>query len=231
MVTRQQTAGLAWIIAMAVALVLAMVICLFSITSARFKLLQKLVDRVNQVSRELLTGLLVIRAFSREKYEEQRFDRANTDLMKTQLFVNRAMSFMGPGMTLIMNLVTVGIIWFGAKQINMGNLMVGNMIAFITYTIDIVMSFMMISMVSIMLPRANVASDRIEEVLDTEPSIKDKDVPAAPPAQPKARFEPADADARFNGPADEENLFNNQGLPQDQLDIPAYIRRKRKQGA
>ena len=125
------------------------------------------------VSREILTGIPVIRAFSREKFEEKRFEKANRDLMQTQLFTNRVMTFMMPMMMLIMNAITIAIVWFGAKGVDLGNLQVGDMIAFITYTMQIVMAFLMLTMVSIMLPRAGVAATRIEEVLDTEPSIHD----------------------------------------------------------
>ena len=128
---------------------------------------------MNLVSREILTGIPVIRAFSREKFEEKRFEKANRDLMQTQLFTNRVMTFMMPMMMLIMNAITVAIVWFGAKGVDLGNLQVGDMIAFITYTMQIVMAFLMLTMVSIMLPRAGVAATRIEEVLDTEPSIHD----------------------------------------------------------
>ena len=120
-----------------------------------------------------MTGIPVIRAFSREKFEEKRFEKANRDLMQTQLFTNRVMTFMMPTMMLIMNAITVAIVWFGAKGVDLGNLQVGDMIAFITYTMQIVMAFLMLTMVSIMLPRAGVAATRIEEVLDTEPSIRD----------------------------------------------------------
>ena len=120
-----------------------------------------------------MTGIPVIRAFSREKFEEKRFEKANRDLMQTQLFTNRVMTFMMPMMMLIMNAITIAIVWFGAKGVDLGNLQVGDMIAFITYTMQIVMAFLMLTMVSIMLPRAGVAATRIEEVLDTEPSIHD----------------------------------------------------------
>ena len=165
--------GMGWIIAVAVAAILVLVLTLVNIAMPKFKIMQKLVDRVNLVSREILTGLLVIRAFSREKFEEKRFDEANANLMKTQLFTNRVMNFMMPVMMLIMNGITVMIVWFGAQGIDAGNLQVGDMMAFMTYTMQIVMSFLMLTMVSVMLPRAGVAADRIEEVLNTEPSIHD----------------------------------------------------------
>ena len=130
-------------------------------------------DGVNLVSREILTGIPVIRAFSREKHEEQRFDVANTNLMRTQLFTNRVMTFMMPAMMFIMNGISVLIVWNGAHGINQGNLQVGDMMAFITYTMQIVMAFLLLTMISIMLPRAGVAAERIDEVLKTEPSIHD----------------------------------------------------------
>ncbi len=139
----------------------------------KFKKMQDLVDRLNLVSREILTGIPVIRAFSREKHEEERFDVANTNLMKTQLFTNRVMTVMMPAMMLIMNGITVLIVWNGAHGINQGNLQVGDMMAFMTYTMQIVMAFLMLTMISIMLPRAGVAAERIEEILTTEPTIHD----------------------------------------------------------
>lgn len=165
--------GMSWIIGVALAAVSILVGVLVGIAMPKFKRMQVLVDRLNLVSREILTGISVIRAFSREKHEEQRFAEANRDLMRTQLFTNRVMTFMFPGMALIMNGVMLLIVWFGAKNIEQGHLQVGDMIAFIAYTIMIVMSFMMLTMVSVLLPRAVVAAGRIEEVLRTEPSIAD----------------------------------------------------------
>ena len=169
--------GMGWIVGVAVGAVLALVIVLLITTMPKFKALQTLVDRVNLVSREIITGLPVIRAFSREKFEEKRFDVANKDLMKTQLFVNRAMSIMMPVMMLLMNGITVLIVWVGGHNMNNGQLQVGDMMAFITYTMMIVMAFMMLSMVSIILPRANVAAGRVEEVLNTVPTIEDPKAP------------------------------------------------------
>lgn len=165
--------GMGWIIVVAVGVILLLVGMLVSIAMPKFKLMQTLVDKLNLVSREILTGIPVIRAFSREKYEEKRFDKANRELMSTQIFTNRVMTFMMPSMMLIMNAVTVMIVWFGAKGIDLGRLQIGDMMAFITYAMQIVMSFLMLTMVSIMLPRAGVAAERIEEVLRTEPSIHD----------------------------------------------------------
>ena len=165
--------GMGWIIVVAVVAIFVLVGILVVVAMPKFKQMQTLVDRMNLVSREILTGIPVIRAFSREKFEEKRFEKANRDLMQTQLFTNRVMTFMMPTMMLIMNAITVAIVWFGAKGVDLGNLQVGDMIAFITYTMQIVMAFLMLTMVSIMLPRAGVAATRIEEVLDTEPSIRD----------------------------------------------------------
>ena len=165
--------GMGWIIAVAVGVILLLVGTLVSIAMPKFKLMQTLVDKMNLVSREILTGIPVIRAFSRETYEEKRFDKANKDLMATQLFTNRVMTFMMPVMMLVMNGITVAIVWFGAKGMDLGNLQLGDMMAFITYSMQIVMSFLMLTMVSVMLPRAGVAAERIEEVLHTEPTILD----------------------------------------------------------
>ena len=171
--------GLSWIIGVAVGALLALVMVLYFTVMPKFKQMQKLVDRLNLVSRELLTGVMPIRAFSREAYEEQRFDGANRDLMSTQLFTNRVMAMMSPVMNLIMYGVITAIVWFGGKGIDAGTLQVGDMIAFISYTMQIVMSFLMLAMVFIMLPRAGVAADRIDEVLRTEPAIHDPAVDKA----------------------------------------------------
>lgn len=166
-------AGMGWIIALAVILIMGFVMVLMSITMPKFKMMQKLVDRLNLVSREILTGLSVIRAFGREQTEEKRFDVANKELMSTQLFTNRVMSFMMPGMMTIMYAINILIVWTAAHKIDKGLLQVGSMTAFITYAMLIVMSFLMLTMLSIFLPRAGVAADRIKEVLDTEYSISD----------------------------------------------------------
>lgn len=167
--------GMGWIIGVAVGIILALVTVLMTVAMPKFKKMQTLVDRMNLVSREILTGIPVIRAFSREKHEEERFAKANKDLMSTQLFTSRVMTIMMPAMMLVMNGITVLIVWIGAKGIDLGNLQVGDMMAFITYTMQIVMSFLMITMISIMLPRAGVAANRIDEVLQMEPVIKDKE--------------------------------------------------------
>ena len=198
--------GLSWIIVVAVVAIFVLVMTLLAVAMPKFKKMQTLVDHLNLVAREILTGLSVIRAFDREKYEEDRFDTANQNLMKTQLFTNRVMNIMMPAMMLIMNCVTVMIIWFGGHGIDAGTMQVGDMIAFITYTMQIVMAFLMITMISVMLPRAGVAADRIQEVLDTPLSIHDaasvrdeelKD------AKGELRFE--DVSFRYEG-ADEDAL-------------------------
>ena len=155
----QAGSSLTWIIVLAVALLLALITVLMQFAMPKFRIMQKLVDRLNLVSREILTGIMPIRAFSREQHEEARFDAANTDLMRTQLFTNRVMAAMMPFMTLIMNGTSLLIVWFGGKQIDAGTMQVGSMIAFITYTMQIVMSFLMLTMVAVMLPRAGVAAD------------------------------------------------------------------------
>ncbi len=175
----QTGAGMGWIIILALLVILGYVLILMSVTMPKFKLMQKLVDRVNLVSREILTGLSVIRAFGREEKEEERFDGANRELTKTMLFTNRVMTFMMPGMMLIMNLLTISIVWVGAKHIDAGSMQVGSMTAFLTYSMMIVMAFLMLTMLSIMLPRAAVAAERIDEVIRTVPSIADKEQPEA----------------------------------------------------
>lgn len=165
--------SMVWIIALAVIVLLGVVMILMSAAMPKFKKMQVLVDRLNLVTREILTGIPVVRAFSREKYEEQRFEGASYDLMKTQLFTNRVMTFMMPTMMFIMNGVSVLIIWVGAHGIDAGNLQVGDMMAFITYTMQIIMAFLMMTMISVMLPRAAVAAERIDEVLESDTLITD----------------------------------------------------------
>ena len=173
--------GLSWIIFVAVAALLVLITILMNVAMPKFKQMQTLVDRLNLVSREILTGIMPIRAFSREKFEEARFDKANRDLMGTQLFTNRIMAAMMPFMTLIMNGTSLLIVWFGGKAMDLGNMQVGEMIAFITYTMQIVMSFLMLAMVAVMLPRAGVAADRIDEVIKTPATIHDPDAATAKP--------------------------------------------------
>lgn len=173
----QTGAGMGWIIALAVIVIVGFVLLLVSVAMPKFKMMQKLVDGLNLVSREILTGLSVIRAFGREKREEERFDAANRSLMKTQLFTNRVMNLMMPGMMFVMYGVTLLIVWVSAHRIDAGTLQVGAMTAFITYAMQIVMSFLMLTMMSIMLPRAGVAAERIDEVLTTEVSIEEPKQP------------------------------------------------------
>ena len=170
-------AGMGWIIVLAIVVIMSYIMILNSIAMPKFKIMQKLVDNINLVSREILTGLSVIRAFGREEKEEERFDEANRSLTKTMLFTNRVMTFMMPGMMMLMNLLSVGIVWVGAHKIDAGNMQVGAMTAFITYAMTIVMSFLMLTILSIMIPRAAVAANRIEEVLQTESSIWDEAEP------------------------------------------------------
>ena len=169
----QGNTGLAWIIVLDVAALLLLITVLMSIAMPKFKIMQTLVDKLNLVSREILTGVMPVRAFSRESFEEKRFDAASRELMGTQLFTNRAMVAMMPFMTLIMNGTSLLIVWFGGKAMDAGNMQVGEMIAFITYTMQIVMSFLMLAMVAVMLPRAGVAADRIDEVIRTKATIHD----------------------------------------------------------
>lgn len=175
--------SMSWIIGLAVIIIACMVLLLFVVAMPKFKMLQKLVDKLNLVTREILTGLSVIRAFSTEKHEEKRFDDANVELTKTNLFVNRAMTFMMPAMMLVMNGVSVLIVWTGAHGISDGQMQVGDMMAFIQYTMQIIMGFLTLCMISIMLPRAAVAADRVEEVLKSETIICDPERPEVLPEQ------------------------------------------------
>ncbi len=173
-------AGMEWIIILGVAAIILFVGLLMRATLSRFRMMQKLVDALNLVSREILTGLTVIRAFGREEEEEQRFDRANKDLADTQRFTSRAMALMMPGMTMVMYGLVLLIVWVSANRIDAGTLQIGTMTAFITYSMQIVMSFLMLTVISIMLPRAGVAADRIDEVIRTEASIHEIDAPVVP---------------------------------------------------
>ncbi|HDX9578920.1 TPA: ABC transporter ATP-binding protein [Bacillus pseudomycoides] len=165
--------SMGWIIGVAVVAILSLVIGLFSVAIPKFKMIQKLIDKINLITRESLTGMLVIRAFNNQKHEEKKFEKGNQDLTRTNLFVSRLMSFMMPMMMFIMNAVTLLIIWVGAHQVNMGHMQVGDMMAFMQYSMQIIMAFLMISIVSIMIPRASVSAQRIAEVLDTDISIHD----------------------------------------------------------
>lgn len=196
---------MSWIIALAVILILMVVSVLFIVVMPKFRIVQNMVDRLNLVSREILTGLSVIRAFSTEKYEEQRFDKANKDLTRINLFVNRAMTFMMPLMMLIMNCISILIVWTGGHSINDGNMQVGDMMAFIQYTMQIIMSFLMICMISVMLPRAAVSANRVDEVLTSDASILDPDQPQSLPEDGKGEVTFEHVSFRYPG-AEEDVL-------------------------
>ncbi len=206
-------AALGWIIIVAVVAVLVVIAVLFRVAMPRFRIMQKLIDRVNLIAREILTGLPVVRAFGRESYEEDRFDVASTRLMKTQVFTNRVMAFMMPMMTLIMNATSVGIVWFGGFYVDSGIIQTGDLIAFITYSMVIVMGFMMIGMVAIIIPRADVATRRVEEVLACEPAVQDPDpsdarVDTASRSSAVQGAEIAFHDVSFRYDADSENVLD-----------------------
>lgn len=173
----QNAPSMTWIMGLAVGVLIAIIAVLFAVAIPKFKVLQKLVDRLNLVSREILTGLRVIRAFNREEIEEEKFDKANAELTKINLFVNRLLVIMQPAMMLIMNLATLGIIWFGAHLVDLGNLEIGQMLAFMQYATQAIFSFLLITMVFIMVPRASVSGDRIGEVLATKATITDPEKP------------------------------------------------------
>ena len=181
--------GLAWIVGAALLAVLGVVTVLFSLTMPRFKVMQSLVDRVNLVAREMLDGLMTIRAFGRQDHELERFDEASGDLRDAQLFVNRAMTLMMPLMMLVMNIATVAIVWFGSRGVAAGAMRVGDMMAFISYAMMIVMSFLIVSMVAVILPRAEVSVGRVQEVIAVEPAVREPKHPVAPAADaPRGRL-------------------------------------------
>ncbi|MGL5614943.1 MAG: ABC transporter ATP-binding protein [Sarcina sp.] len=213
--------SMAWIIAVAVMSILSLVIVIFALAMPKFKSLQKLVDKINLVTREILTGILVIRAFNTEKKEEKRFEEANTDLTKTNLFVNRTMVMMMPLMMLIMNLITILIVWNGAHAINDGTMQVGNMMAFIQYTMQIIMSFLMISMVSIILPRAAVSVQRIGEVLSVKEVINDSKNPKKFDDSKKASIEFRNVDFKY--PNAEESVLTNLNFTVNRGEVTAFI--------
>ena len=181
--------SMTWILGLAVGLILVVIVVLFQVAMPKFTILQTLVDKLNLVTREILTGIPVIRAFSREKHEEERFEEANLRLTKANLFVNRCMTFMMPTMMLIMNGVSVLIIYSGSYAVDNGTMQVGNVMAFIQYAMQIIMSFLMITAMSIMLPRANVAALRINDVLKTKVSVIDPETPVQPDANVKGTVE------------------------------------------
>ena len=196
-----------WIIGMAVLLIVMVVAVLFIVVMPKFKIVQNMVDKLNLVSREILTGLPVIRAFHTEKHEEERFDKANKDLTKLNLFVNRAMTFMMPTMMLVMNGITVLIVWVGGHSINDGAMQVGDMMAFIQYAMQIIMSFLMICMISVMLPRAAVSAERVDKVLKSETKIHD---PKEPKTLPKnGKGEVAFEHVSFHYPGAEEDVLHD----------------------
>ena len=200
-------ADMSWIIALAVGMIVMVVVVLFAVVMPKFKVVQNMVDRLNLVSREILTGLAVIRAFSTEKYEEKRFDAANKDLTRTNLFVNRCMTFMMPIMMLIMNGIAVLIVWVGGHSINDGSMQVGDMMAFIQYTMQIIMSFLMICMISVMLPRAAVSADRVDEILTSSTLIHDAENPVhfGENGKGEVRFE----HVSFRYPGAEEDVLHD----------------------
>jgi ATP-binding cassette subfamily B protein len=202
-----KSASMWWIIALAVIVLLGMVTTIFSISLPKFRIIQKLVDRLNLVTRENLSGMMVIRAFNMQGFEENRFDKANRDLTSTNLFVNRVMAFMGPGMMLIMNGLTVLIIWIGAHQVAQATIQVGDMMAFMQYSIQIVFSFLMLSIMFIMLPRASVSGDRIAEVLETDLTIRDPEQPQA--FNPRSRGLVEFRNVSFRYPGAEEDVLHD----------------------
>ena len=202
----QTNVSMSWIIALAAILIVLVVSVLLIVAMPKFKIMQQLVDKLNLVTREILTGLSVIRAFSTEKHEEERFDKANRDLTKTNLFVNRAMTFMMPVMMVVMNAISVLIVWTGAHGINDGQMQVGDMMAFIQYTMQIIMGFLMLCMISVMLPRAAVAAERVDEVLTSKTIIKD-------PEQPKHLPKKTEGVLKFNHVA-----FKYPGADEDVLE-------------
>lgn len=191
-----------WIIAVAVAMLLSLIVTLFSVALPKFKIMQSLIDRINLVMRENLSGMMVIRAFNRQSFEQDRFDRANQELTGTNLFVSRLMVTMFPAMTIIMNGISLLIIWIGAHQVAEARMLVGDMIAFLQYAMQIVFSFLMMSMMFMFLPRAFVSGDRIEEVLETEPEIEDPKIPRVFPEPFKGTVEFRNVSFRYPG-ADE----------------------------
>jgi ATP-binding cassette subfamily B multidrug efflux pump len=196
-----------WLIAVAVLVLIGLVLTVFSIALPRFRIIQKLVDRLNLVARENLSGMMVIRAFNMQPFEENRFDKANLDLTAISLFINRLMVVMMPVMMLIMNGLSISIIWIGSHQVAQANMQVGDMIAFMQYAMQIVMSFLFLSMLFIILPRASVSADRIADVLDTELTIKDPEKPKQLPTPFRGNIEFRDVSFRYPG-ADEDVLHN-----------------------
>lgn len=213
--------SMTWILAIGVGAILVVILVLFTVAMPRFKKLQTLIDRINMVTREILTGIPVIRAFSAEKHEEERFEEANTNLTRTNLFVNRCMTFMMPVMMLIMNSLTVLIIYSGAHGIDAGKLQVGDMMAFIQYAMQIIMSFLMISMVSVIMPRASVSANRIHEVLDMEPEIQNPVQPVRP--EESRRGEVTFEHVTFAYPGAEEEVLSDISFTAQKGETVAFI--------
>lgn len=213
--------SMTWILAVGVGAILVVILVLFTVAMPRFKKLQTLIDRINMVTREILTGIPVIRAFSAEKHEEERFEEANTNLTRTNLFVNRCMTFMMPVMMLIMNSLTVLIIYSGAHGIDAGKLQVGDMMAFIQYAMQIIMSFLMISMVSVIMPRASVSAKRIHEVLDMEPEIQNPVQPVRP--EESRRGEVTFEHVTFAYPGAEEEVLSDISFTAQKGETVAFI--------
>lgn len=189
--------SMTWIIALGVVILIGMIMVVFSIAMPRFKIIQKLVDKLNLVTRENLSGMMVIRAFGTQKFEENRFDKANQDLTRTNLFVNRVMVFLMPSMMFMMNAISLVIVWVGAHQIEQATMQVGDMMAFMQYTMQIIMAFLMIAMMFIMVPRAAVSGERIAEVLDTKPTVTDDDKPLTFGGRPQGEVEFRDVSFRY----------------------------------
>lgn len=217
----QTEASMTWILGVAVVAILLIVAVLFAVAMPKFKKLQELIDNLNLISREILTGIPVIRAFSREKHEEERFEEANSRLMKVNLFVNRTMTFMMPMMMLLMNGISVLIIYVGAHNIDAGNIQVGDMMAFIQYAMQIIMSFLMITAMSIMLPRAGVAANRILEILDTETSIRNPKAPEKPTEDKKGLVE--FDHVSFSYPGAEEEILTDISFTAKKGETVAFI--------
>ena len=213
--------SMAWVIGVAILAILAVILILFFVAVPNFKKVQDLLDKVNLVSREILTGLPVIRAFSTERHEEKRFDKANSDLTKVNLFVNKVMSIMMPTMMFIMNAVTVLIIWVGADRLNIATIQIGDLMAFIQYSMQIIMAFLMISMMSIMMPRAFVSVKRIAEVLDKKESIKELDKPKKFDKNIKGQIEFKDVYFRY--PDAEEDVLSNISFSANKGETVAFI--------
>jgi len=197
-----QDVSMSWIIAAAVMALLTLIGMVFAVAMPRFRLIQKQIDKLNLVTREMLTGLMVVRAFNAQKFEEGKFEKANVDLTKTTLFINRVMVFMMPAMMLIMNGVILLIVWVGAHQIDLGKMQVGNMMAFMQYSIQIIFAFLMVSFVFMMMPRATVSAQRIAEVLETEPSIRDPEKPVKFTGEAKGLVEFQDVGFKYPGADD-----------------------------